>query len=115
MSTQNRADWMRYEVELVWLRATCYLCAPQVLVHVHLHSIFISEFLERLLQKDVINLVELLELHRHVLEHRDLRDLEILRQRDAGRRQRNRDPRRSTQSRARDHRVLDRSTREKCS
>ncbi len=35
--------------------------------------------------------------------------------RDAGRRQRNRVHRRSTQSRARDHRVLDRSTREKCS
>ncbi len=31
----------------------------------------LSEFLERLLQKDVINHVELLELHHHVLEHRD--------------------------------------------
>ena len=75
----------------------------------------LSEFLERVLQKNVIKLVELLDLHHHVLEQRELRDLEILRQRDAGRRQRNRDPRRSTQSRARDHRVLDRSTREKCS
>ena len=35
--------------------------------------------------------------------------------RDAGRRRRNRYSHRSTQRGARDHRVLDRSTREKCS
>ena len=74
-----------------------------------------SEFLERVLQKNVINLVELLDLHLHVLEHRGHRDLRGLQQRDAGRRHRNRDSRRSTQRRARDHRVLDRSTRKKCS
>ena len=61
------------------------------------------------------NLVELLDLLLDILEHRERRDLRVLQHRDAGRRHRNRGPRRSTQSRARDHRVLDRSTREKCS
>ena len=76
-------------------------------------------------KKNAIKLVEHLEnlfvhLHlrdlRHHLDRFDHLDhLGLLVQREAGRRQRYRHPRRSTQRAARDHRVLDQSTREKCS
>ena len=66
------------------------------------------EFAEQVLRKTVIKRVE----HLDFVEH--FESLDRLARRGAGHRLRNHAPRRST-GRARDHRVLDRSTREKWS
>ena len=66
------------------------------------------KFAEQVLRNNVMKRVE----HLDFVEH--FESLDRLARRGAGHRLRNHAPRRST-GRARDHRVLDRSTREKCS
>ena len=72
-----------------------------------------------MLQKNSIKDLELLDhlvLDRNLLDHLGrLECLGLRVHRDAGRRRRNRYSHRSIQRGARDHRVLDRSSREKCS